>query len=270
MNREQYRAEMDAVSFSPDFQARTVARLTGLAREKEKKTMKKANWRIGLAAAAVAAVLTVGAYAAVVMLGPREVAQRAGNEVLAAAFESGEAIDRGLAFCGHVLLFSFLSAIIPKERPVPKQSNRRNEMITEFTDRRPTLSAVLIALLFTVAPGAFLLLGEQVPGMGEYSAKLVFVYTLVLQLILWLKVERTILIMLPFILSLIGFIISEIVYTVSMGMAPIGAGPSPLAYVFSSALVTVFGIDAAASVGGLLAYGIIVIARKLREVIIYR
>lgn len=270
MNREQYRAEMDAVSFSPDFQARTVARLTELAREKEKKTMKKWNFRTGLAAAAVAAVLTVGAYAAVVMLGPQEVARHTGNEVLAAAFESEEAINRGLAFCGHVLLFSFLSAIIPKERPVPRQSNRRNEMITEFTDRRPTLSAVLIILLFTVVPGALLLLGEQIPGMGEYSAKLVFVYALVLQLILWLKVERTILIMIPFILALIGFIISEIVYTVSMSSAPIGAGPSPFAFLFSSALVIIFGIDAAASVGGLLVYALIVIARKLREVIIYR
>lgn len=92
MNREQYRTQVDAVSFSPDFQARTVARLTELAREKEKKTMKKANWRIGLAAAAIAAVLTIGAYAAVVMLGPKDVARRAGNEVLAAAFESDEAI----------------------------------------------------------------------------------------------------------------------------------------------------------------------------------
>lgn len=93
MNREQYRSEVDAVSFSPDFQARTVARLTELAREKEKKAMKKVNWRTGLVAAAVAAVLTVGAYAAVVMLGPQDVARRAGNEVLAAAFESEEAIN---------------------------------------------------------------------------------------------------------------------------------------------------------------------------------
>ncbi|MDE6107486.1 MAG: hypothetical protein K2F83_02280 [Oscillospiraceae bacterium] len=92
MNREQYRAQVDAVSFSPDFQARTVARLTELAQEKEKKTMKKVNWRTGLVAAAVAAVLTVGAYAVVIMMSPRDVAQRAGNTALAAAFESEEAI----------------------------------------------------------------------------------------------------------------------------------------------------------------------------------
>ena len=43
MNKEEYRAQVDAVSFSPDFQDRTMARLMDLAREKEKKTMKKFN-----------------------------------------------------------------------------------------------------------------------------------------------------------------------------------------------------------------------------------
>lgn len=92
MNREEYRAQIDAVSFSPDFQDRTMARLLELAREKEKKTMKKVHFRTGLVAAAVAAALAVTAAAAVVMLRPRDVAQRAGNEALAAAFESQDAI----------------------------------------------------------------------------------------------------------------------------------------------------------------------------------
>ena len=52
MNRRTYRAEMDAVSFRPDFQERTVARLTALAREKENAPMKKFNMRTGLIAAA--------------------------------------------------------------------------------------------------------------------------------------------------------------------------------------------------------------------------
>ena len=92
MNRENYRAQVDSVSFSPDFQARTVARLTELAREKEKKTMKKCNVRTALVAAAVAAALTVTAFAAVAMLRPQDVAERAGNHALAAAFEQGDAI----------------------------------------------------------------------------------------------------------------------------------------------------------------------------------
>lgn len=92
MNREEYRAQMDAVPFSPDFQDRTMARLSELAREKEKKPMKKFNLRTGLVAAAVAAALSVTAYAAVVLLRPQDVARQAGNRALAAAFERGEAI----------------------------------------------------------------------------------------------------------------------------------------------------------------------------------
>ncbi|MCI8651678.1 MAG: hypothetical protein HFF05_04440 [Oscillospiraceae bacterium] len=92
MNRREYRAQMDAVPFSPDFQDRTMARLEELAQKKEKNGMKKWNLRTGLVAAAVAAALTVTAGAAVMMLQPQDVAQQAGNEALAAAFESGEAV----------------------------------------------------------------------------------------------------------------------------------------------------------------------------------
>lgn len=143
-------------------------------------------------------------------------------------------------------------------------------MITEFTDRHPTLSAVLIVLLYTVVPGAFMLIVQQMPEIGENSAKIAFVYALVLQVILLFKVDRPILAMLPFILALIGFIVSEIVYTLSMSIAPIGAGPSPLAFLFSSVLVILFGIVAIASVGGLLAYGVIVVVKKVWEIVVDR
>ena len=92
MNREEYRVQVDAVSFSPDFQARTMARLQALAQEKEQKSMKKLNWRTGLLAAALAAAMTVTAAAAIALLRPQDVARHAGNEALAATFESKEAI----------------------------------------------------------------------------------------------------------------------------------------------------------------------------------
>lgn len=88
MNREQYRAQVDALSFSSDFQDRTMARL---AQEKERKPMKKMNLKAVLLAAAVVAAMSVTAYAAIT-LAPRDVAQRTGNEALAAAFEGEEAI----------------------------------------------------------------------------------------------------------------------------------------------------------------------------------
>ena len=140
-------------------------------------------------------------------------------------------------------------------------------MITEFTDRRPALSAALIVALFAVIPGVFMLLGEFALAGKINAPGLVFFYILVLQLILWLKVERPILIMLPFIMALIAFIVSEIVYTVSMSAAPIGQGPSYFAFLFSSVLVTLFGAEAAGNVGGLLLYAILLIGRKIRELI---
>ena len=142
-------------------------------------------------------------------------------------------------------------------------------MITDFTDRRPALSALLIVFLFTVVPGAFLFLGGLF-GDGGISTKIVFVYVLVLQVILWVKLDRPILVMTPFILSLLGFIVSEVVYTVSLSNAPVGAGPSFSALLFSSALVVLFGIVGVGSIGGLLVFGAIIILKKLWESIVRR
>lgn len=93
MRQEAYRAQVDALRFRPDFQDRTVARLVELAQEKERTSMKQKHMRIGLVAAALAAALSITAYAAVTMLRPQEVAQQAGNAALAAAFERGDAVD---------------------------------------------------------------------------------------------------------------------------------------------------------------------------------
>ena len=141
-------------------------------------------------------------------------------------------------------------------------------MITEFTDRRPTLSAVLIAVLYTLVPGAFMLIADIVSGGTWNSTTTVFVYAMILQLILWLTVERPILIMLPFIMALLGLVVSEIVYTVLESMTPIGQGPGALALLFSSAVVTLFGAEAPGSIGGLLIYAVVVIVRKLRELVV--
>lgn len=92
MNREEYRAQVDAVAFSPDFQERTVARLAALAPKKETKAMQRKPIRTALIAAAAAAALCVTALAAAVMLTPKDVAQRSGNQALAAAFESDRAV----------------------------------------------------------------------------------------------------------------------------------------------------------------------------------
>lgn len=90
--------------FAEDFQRRTVQRLrqaTGQRSEKEFIFMKKK--RFALVAAALATLLVVSAAAAVMLLGPKEVAQYVGDQVLAQAFE-GEgavAINETKSVCGY-------------------------------------------------------------------------------------------------------------------------------------------------------------------------
>lgn len=93
MNRQDYRAAFDAIPFDEDFQEKTINALrqrAGQAPERKVIFMKKN--RFALIAAALSALLVVSAAAAVLMLSPKDVAQHAGNQALAAAFESGEAI----------------------------------------------------------------------------------------------------------------------------------------------------------------------------------
>ena len=92
MNRSDYCAAFDAIPFDADFQRRTIQLLRASAGQGEKKEifhMKKT--RFALAAAALSAIMVLSAAAAVMLLSPKDVARQAGNEALAAAFESEEA-----------------------------------------------------------------------------------------------------------------------------------------------------------------------------------
>ena len=140
-------------------------------------------------------------------------------------------------------------------------------MIKEFTDRRPALSALLVVALFTVVPGGVMCLAAALSGGRENAAGFVLVYTLLLQTLLWLKVERPILNLIPFVMSLLGLIVSEIVYTVSLSMTPVGVGPDAMAMLFSAGLVTLFGAEAAGSVGGMILYVGLAVLKKLWELI---
>ena len=140
-------------------------------------------------------------------------------------------------------------------------------MITEFTNRRPVLSTVLVVLLFTLVPWAYMVGASIATGGASSGTGVVFIYALILQFIMWLKVERPILIVLPFIMSLIGLIVSEIAYAVGRGIVPIGMGPSLPIRVLASEVVGLSGHVAAASIGALILYSIIVIFKKLRELI---
>ena len=94
MNREEYKAAFDQISFSPDFQARTQALLRDCLRESEKETQKM-NFskpkKLAVLLAAAVALLAVSV-SAVLFLTPADVAARLEDDPLAAAFQSDDAV----------------------------------------------------------------------------------------------------------------------------------------------------------------------------------
>ncbi len=138
-------------------------------------------------------------------------------------------------------------------------------MIRDFSEFHPVLSALIVAALFSVVPGAFLLVLDILAGgaFNDLAMKILFVYFFVLELLLCFQVERPILWLLPFVMSLLGCIACEIIYTLSMGLQSPGMGPGPLGFIFSSALIILFGCEAAAVVGALFCYGLIAVIRSL-------
>ena len=98
MDREMYRKAFDNLSFSENFQARTEALLRDRAQDMEKEqTMKtcRTTRKTVMLAAAMAAMLAVSVSAAVLWLSPSQVAEHMEEPLLAAAFESEDAVAIG-------------------------------------------------------------------------------------------------------------------------------------------------------------------------------
>lgn len=95
LNREDYRAAFDELSFSAGFQERTADLLRQRARELEKErtemTFNKPK-RLAVLIAACIALLAVSASAAVLLLSPSQVAEENGLSRLAEAFQGPDAI----------------------------------------------------------------------------------------------------------------------------------------------------------------------------------
>lgn len=94
MNREEYKAAFDYISFSPDFRARTEALLRQRTREsdKEKTIMFTKGRKLAVLVAAAVTLLAVSV-SAVLFLTPADVAERFEESALAAAFEGGDAVS---------------------------------------------------------------------------------------------------------------------------------------------------------------------------------
>ncbi len=94
MNRETYRKAFDTLHFSEDFQSRTAALLADRARElnKEEPNMLTRNRKLAVLIAAAVALLAVSVSAAMLLLTPSQVAEHMEEPVLAAAFDSEDAV----------------------------------------------------------------------------------------------------------------------------------------------------------------------------------
>lgn len=95
MDWNSYKQEVDSLPFSADFQERTAALLCRQAselREKEYLLMKKRTVQKLAALAAVVALLSLTAFAAVRWLTPAQVADQLGQPLLAQAFQSEDAV----------------------------------------------------------------------------------------------------------------------------------------------------------------------------------
>ena len=96
MNRQDYRDAFDAVTFSEDFEARTLRKLDAAldpSSEKESCVMRKNRMRkLALLVAAAVVLLAAGVSAAVLWRSPAQVADAMDNPTLAAAFAGEDAV----------------------------------------------------------------------------------------------------------------------------------------------------------------------------------
>ena len=92
--QEKYRRQMDSLTFSPDFEQRTVQLLKRASQEKENNTMtNRKTIKIIIAAAAAFVLLTSTVFALSALLSARDVAQQTGDRDFITAFESEDAVS---------------------------------------------------------------------------------------------------------------------------------------------------------------------------------
>ena len=93
-DREQYRAQMNAVSFGEDFRQRAAGRMRQAATKKETAPMKNNKTIKAIIAAAAAFVLmTTSAFAISALLSAKDVAQQMGDGEIVSAFEGEDAVS---------------------------------------------------------------------------------------------------------------------------------------------------------------------------------
>lgn len=135
-------------------------------------------------------------------------------------------------------------------------------MLRDFFDNHPVPAAVLILLLLTLIPALFVVAMEALFGTDFPSGKVIFVMWLVFQLILSSKCERPILTTMPFLISLAGVLLCEWIYVGMTVTYQVGVSPT-IGRTLLSLGVAIFGPEAAAAVGGMVAYMLFSLVRGI-------
>ena len=138
-------------------------------------------------------------------------------------------------------------------------------MIRSFTDRKPGVSAALIAVFFFAVPGVLMFADDMLFRGALHMASVFFFLSIAAQTVMIATVERPILVMEPFLLGLVCLIVSDVAYFVSESAAAPGTGPSAAVYIASAYGVSVGGGNAAAAVGALIVYFVLLAGRKIYE-----
>ena len=125
-------------------------------------------------------------------------------------------------------------------------------MIKDFVDRHTALSTVLIVLFTSAVPGALTYCNTMLFGGTFPIARVIFALVFILDVIIWLTVERPILAVLPFLVGLFGVVACEMFYIMVSGLKMGWAARWPGELV--SLGVAVFGPVITAAACALMAY----------------
>lgn len=134
-------------------------------------------------------------------------------------------------------------------------------MLTDISNRHPRIFGLVTVLAMVFVPAIFMLLAKAIFGDDFPSEKLIFAVSFALELILCFTIERFILLVIPFIVTLFGVIGCEMIYLAALVSASSSVNPS-VEYSLLSMGVAVFGPEFVGIVAALIVYAVIEIIRS--------
>lgn len=138
-------------------------------------------------------------------------------------------------------------------------------MLTYYTDRYPRISGAVIVFMTTVIPMLFIFATTAAFGEDFPSSHIIIAAAFVMQLVLSFGIERMILSMIPFIVTLFGVLICEGIYLAVQVTAQVAASHVRFGYTLLSLGVAAFAPEFVGVVCGLILYAVISIIRSFLQ-----